>query len=138
MVFRSQDLSINFYFTSILHVLKTMSSHWYLQFQYSDTEFVLDFSLFIFVILFSNGKKPGLSFFLLALKKIMFPREFRGGAVVRTWRFHCQGPSSVPGRRTKIPQAAQRGQKKKKKSHFVKQYIWYNMRFKICIYIIKV
>ena len=92
-----------------------MSSHWYLQFQYSDTEFVLDFSLFIFVILFSNGKKPGLSFFLLALKKIMFPREFRGGAVVRTWRFHCQGPSSVPGRRTKIPQASRCSQKKKKK-----------------------
>ena len=27
--------------------------------------------------------------------------EFLGGPVVRTWHFHCQGPSSIPGQGTK-------------------------------------
>ena len=31
--------------------------------------------------------------------------EFSGSPVVRTWYFHCCGPGSVPGRRTKIPQS---------------------------------
>ena len=38
--------------------------------------------------------------------------EFPGDPVVRTWRFHCRGPGSIPGGGTKIPQAAQRGQNK--------------------------
>ena len=42
-------------------------------------------------------------------------REFPGGLVVRTRRFHCGGPGSTPGWGTKIPQAAQCGQKKKNK-----------------------
>ena len=40
--------------------------------------------------------------------------ELPGGPVVRTRRFHFRGPGSVPGWGTKIPQAAQCGQKKKK------------------------
>ena len=36
--------------------------------------------------------------------------------MVRTWHFHCHGPGSIPGQGTKIPQAAQHGQKKKKGS----------------------
>ena len=36
--------------------------------------------------------------------------------MVRTWRFHCCGLGSVPGQGTKIPQATQHGQKKRKKS----------------------
>ena len=28
-------------------------------------------------------------------------REFPGGPMVRTQRFHCQGPGSIPGQRTK-------------------------------------
>ena len=41
-------------------------------------------------------------------------REFPGGPVVRTLRFHCWGPGSIPGQRITIPRAAQCGQKKKK------------------------
>ena len=40
--------------------------------------------------------------------------EFLGGPVVRTWRSHCHGLGSVPGRGTKIPQAEWRGQRGKK------------------------
>ena len=40
--------------------------------------------------------------------------EFPGGPVVRTQRFHCRGPGFNPCQGTKIPQAAQRRQKKKK------------------------
>ena len=39
--------------------------------------------------------------------------EFPGGPVVKTQRFHCHSPDSIPGRGTKIPQAVQCGQKKK-------------------------
>ena len=35
--------------------------------------------------------------------------EFPGCPVVRTWRFHCHGPGSIPDLGTKIPQAAQHG-----------------------------
>ena len=35
--------------------------------------------------------------------------------MVRTGQFHCRGPGSIPGWGTKIPQAEQYGQKKKKK-----------------------
>ena len=35
-------------------------------------------------------------------------REFPGGPVVTTARFHCQGPGSIPGQGTKIPQATWR------------------------------
>ena len=45
-------------------------------------------------------------------------REFPGGPVVRTPRFHCRGPGLLPGRATKIPKATWRGQKKKKKKKF--------------------
>ena len=40
--------------------------------------------------------------------------EFPGGQVVRTWGFPCRGPGSIPDWETKIPQATQHGQKKKK------------------------
>ena len=45
--------------------------------------------------------------------------EFPGGPVVRTPRFHFRGMGSIPGWGTKIPQAAQYGQKQKqtKKLH---------------------
>ena len=33
-------------------------------------------------------------------------KGFPGDPVVRTWRFHCWGPYSVPSWETKIPQAA--------------------------------
>ena len=42
-------------------------------------------------------------------------REFPGGPVVRTQGFHGRGPASVPGRGTKILQAMQQSQKKRKK-----------------------
>ena len=42
----------------------------------------------------------------------MYFREFLGGPVVRTRHFHCQGPGSIPGQGTKIPQAMRHGQKK--------------------------
>ena len=31
--------------------------------------------------------------------------ESPGGPVVRTWRFHCHGPGSIPGRGTNVLQA---------------------------------
>ena len=34
-------------------------------------------------------------------------KEFPGSPVVRTHGFHCQGPGSIPGQRTKIPQIVQ-------------------------------
>ena len=34
-------------------------------------------------------------------------REFAGSLVVRTQHSYCQGPGSIPGQGTKIPQAAQ-------------------------------
>ena len=39
-----------------------------------------------------------------------FLGEFPGDPVVRTQRSHCWGPGSIPGRGTKIPQAAWHGQ----------------------------
>ena len=47
--------------------------------------------------------------------------EVPGGPVVRTWCFHCQGPDSIPGRGSKIPQAAWHGQNNKKKSYLKEQ-----------------
>ena len=47
-------------------------------------------------------------------------REFPGGPVLRTPHFHCQGPGSIPGQGTKIPQAAQHDQKRKKKKKILK------------------
>ena len=38
-------------------------------------------------------------------------RKFRDSPVVRTLDFHCHGPGSIPGQRTKILQAALQGQK---------------------------
>ena len=37
--------------------------------------------------------------------KIRETREFPGSPVARTWCFHCQGPGSIAGQGTKIPQA---------------------------------
>ena len=48
------------------------------------------------------------------LFKKNFSLEFPGGPVVRIWHLHCGGLGSIPGWGTKIPQATQRGQKKKK------------------------
>ena len=52
--------------------------------------------------------------------------------MVRTWRFHCCGPGSIPSQGTMIPQAVRHSQKKKKK---IKQNLrdqWaYNKRFNI-------
>ena len=44
-------------------------------------------------------------------------RDFPGGPVVRTWRFHCRDLGSIPGRGTKIPQAAWLCQNKERKNH---------------------
>ena len=41
--------------------------------------------------------------------------EFPGGPVARTLHVHCWGPGSVPGWGTKIPQATQQSQIRKKK-----------------------
>ena len=49
-------------------------------------------------------------FIPVALKEVVVKtvyREFPGGPVRRTLRFHCRGPGSVPGRGNNIPQAAQ-------------------------------
>ena len=40
--------------------------------------------------------------------------EFHGGPVGKTLCFHGQGPGSIPGQGTKISQAVQWGQEKKK------------------------
>ena len=55
--------------------------------------------------------RPGLS---AACPSESRGREFPGGPVVRTLRFHC--PGLMPGQGTKIPQAVQHGQKKKKET----------------------
>ena len=55
-----------------------------------------------------------------------------GGLVIRTWRFHCCGLSSISGRGTKIPRAVRRSQKKKDETTVLeviymsprKHYIW--------------
>ena len=41
------------------------------------------------------------------------PQEFPGSVVVRTPRFHCQGPRFNLGQRTGISQVASQGQKTK-------------------------
>ena len=46
--------------------------------------------------------------------KIQRMWEFPGCPVVRTQCFHCPGQGSIPFRGTKMPQAMQHGQKKKK------------------------
>ena len=51
------------------------------------------------------------------LKQTEIHRESPGGPVVRTQRFHCCGPGSVPGRGTKILQALQRGRKREREIH---------------------
>ena len=40
-------------------------------------------------------------------------REFTDSTVVRTWRFHFDGPGSIPGQGTKISQAMWPSQTKK-------------------------
>ena len=51
-------------------------------------------------------------------ENISHSREFPGGPVVRTWRFHSCDPGSTPGPGTKIPQATckPRGTAKKTKN----------------------
>ena len=41
-------------------------------------------------------------------------KDFPGGPVVRTLWSHCWGPGSIPGQRTKIPQAPQWNPKREK------------------------
>ena len=41
--------------------------------------------------------------------------EFPGRPLVRTLRFHCQGPGLIPGRETKILGAVWQSQKKKER-----------------------
>ena len=48
--------------------------------------------------------------------------EFLGGLVSRIPGSHCRGPGSIPGRGTEIPQAVQRGKKKKKNYHGSRDY----------------
>ena len=62
--------------------------------------------LFIYLVTSQKKKKGGW--------------EFPGSPVVKTRCFHCQGPGSIAGRGTKIPQATQHGQKEKKKSDSIK------------------
>ena len=52
-----------------------------------------------------------------ALRQYQEPQyswEFPGSPVVRTQHFHCRGPGSIPSQGTKILQAVQCGQRKKK------------------------
>ena len=58
-----------------------------------------------------NGNKHGrmLSLFIKEMQMKITKKELPGGPVVRTRRFHC-GRGSVPGRGTRIPQAAWHGQ----------------------------
>ena len=42
-------------------------------------------------------------------------REFLGGPGIRTQHFCCQGPGSIPGQETNIPQTSWHGQNMKKK-----------------------
>ena len=50
-------------------------------------------------------------------KKEFLHGNLPGGPVVKTPQFHCRGLGFDPGWGTKIPQAAQGGQKKKRISH---------------------
>ena len=52
----------------------------------------------------NNKNKKEIPLHFRDRKQIIEVGEFRGGLVVRTWHFHCQGPGSVPGRGTKILQ----------------------------------
>ena len=47
--------------------------------------------------------------------KVAPTKECLGGSVVRTQCLHCRGPGLIPVQGTKIPQAMQCSQKKKKK-----------------------
>ena len=51
-------------------------------------------------------------------------REFPGGPVVRTQRFHCCGPGFNLWSGTKIPQDIQCSQKKKKRGRKQQIYEW--------------
>ena len=52
--------------------------------------------------------------------------EFPGGLVARIQPFCRRGPGSIPGGGTEIPQAVQRGQKKKKKLIMKPKYTFAN------------
>ena len=63
------------------------------------------------------------SSFFLAVSRISYKKKkeflqgnLPGGPVVKTPHFHCRGLGFDPGWGTKIPQAAQGGQKKKKRN----------------------
>ena len=47
-------------------------------------------------------------------KYLKFSREFHGSLVVRTLRFHCEGLHSIPGWRSKLPQATRCSKKERK------------------------
>lgn len=51
-------------------------------------------------------------------------KEFPGGLLVRTQRFHCYGPGSVPGWET--PQRKKKGEKKEKQSYKKTTFIYSN------------
>ena len=60
--------------------------------------------------------------------------------MVRILSFHCRGPGSIPGRGTEIPQAKQRGQKKKKKSksgsHYKTGYSYKEDILRLLVYLL--
>ena len=62
----------------------------------------------------NNNQENLINRTLSKFKNIWSPGEFPGGPVVRTRCFHCSGTGAIPGWGTKIPQATQQGQKKKK------------------------
>ena len=61
----------------------------------------------------ANGLYEGLEEGLKSTSRMVLDGEFPGGPGVRTWHFHCWGPGFEG---TRILQAQQYGQKKKKKS----------------------
>ena len=50
--------------------------------------------------------------------------------MARTLPFTAEGPGSIPGQGTRIPQAMGHGQKKKKKKRNVKRSCWYRILVK--------
>lgn len=57
-------------------------------------------------------------------------KEFPGGLLVRTQRFYCCGPGSVPGWET--PQRKKKEKKKRKKSYKKTPFIVTNSTVTIC------
>ena len=49
--------------------------------------------------------------------KKVIDREFAGGPMIRAWPFTAVALDSIPGQGTKIPQATQLNQERKKENH---------------------